>query len=451
MSILLVGLNHRTASVELREQLSLASYGIGKALNDLYSIALEQDNPLREIVILSTCNRLEVYAVGSAIEPGWDAIERFLTQLKGIPAEELRCRLYRMHGMDVIEQLMRVSCGLDSMIVGEHQILGQVADALDEAQSAGTIGPVLSHLFAQAIHAGKRARTETAIGRQMSSVSHAAAKLAQDELGSLEQAEVLIIGAGEVADLAARALKVRGAQNLTFTSRTYSHAAELAQTHQSQAAGWQQIEERLVSASLVITATGAPHTVLHAADIAPLLSVRDHRPLVIIDIAVPRDVDEAAGDLPSVRLFDIDDLQFALEDNLAQRQAAVPQVEAIVAEEQRSFLEWLHARVIAPVISDLREQTLAMVETELERAFNKMGDLSPEDREIVRQLGYRICNKLLHEPTVRLKAAAANGKGASYAETIRELFALGSRKSALEASTHESHIGLERQGAESGD
>jgi glutamyl-tRNA reductase len=181
------------------------------------------------------------------------------------------------------------------------------------------------------------------------------------------------------------------------------------------------------------------------------MPARQHRPLVIIDIAVPRDVEEAVGDLPSVKLFDIDDLQSALDDNLALRQAAVSQVEAIVAEEQRNFLEWLHTREVVPLISDLHEQTLTMVEAELERAFHKLGNLSPEDKEIVRQLGYRICNKLLHEPTVRLKEAAANGRGVSYAETIRELFALESCSSSLETSTSEGCVEPETQGAEGGD
>lgn len=451
MSILLVGLNHRTAPVELREQFSLTECGVSKALHDLRLAASEQGSFLSEIVIVSTCNRLEIYAVAPSIEPGWEAIEHFLAQLQRVAVESFHCHLYRMHGMDAIEQLMRVSCGLDSMILGEHQILGQVAGALDEAQAAGMVGPVLSHLFAQAIHAGKRARTETAISRQTTSISHAATKLAQSELGSLEEAEVLIVGAGEMADLAARALKMRGAEKLTFVSRTYSHTADLAQTHQGQAVLWQQLDEKLASASLVITATGAPHTVLHAAQIASLLPARQRRPLMIIDIAVPRDVEVAVGGLPLVKLYDIDDLQSALDDNLAQRQAAVSQVEAIVAEGQRDFLEWLHTREVVPLISDLHEQTLVMVEAELERAFHKLGNLSPEDKEIVRQLGYRICNKLLHEPTVRLKAAAANGKGVSYAETIRELFALGSRSSTLESSANGGCAEPEAQGADSGD
>lgn len=448
MSILLVGLNHRTAPVELREQFSLAGCGVSKALHDLRGAALEQGSSLDEIVIVSTCNRLEVYAVAPAIEPGWEAVEHFLAQLHEMPEESLRCHLYRMHGMDAIEQLMRVSCGLDSMILGEHQILGQVAGALDEALAAGMVGPVLSHLFTQAIHAGKRVRTETAISRQTTSISHAAARLAQNGLGTLEEADVLIVGAGEMADLAARALTMRGAQKLTFISRTYSHTADLAQAHQGQAAHWQQLDERLARASLVVSATGAPHTVLHAAQIAPLLTAREQRPLLIIDIAVPRDVEEAVGNLPSVKLFDIDDLQSALDDNLAQRLAAVSQVEAIVAEEQRNFLEWLHTREVVPLISDLHHQTLILVEAELERAFHKLGGLSPEDKEIVRQLGYRICNKLLHEPTVRLKAAAVNGRGVSYADTIRELFALESCNSTLEASPNSDCL---EPGAHSGD
>jgi glutamyl-tRNA reductase len=439
MSIFLVGLNHRTAPVALREQFSLAECGVGRALHNLRGAASEIGVFLNESVIISTCNRLEVYAAAPDVESGSNAIDHFLAQIQGRPVDSLRPHLYRMHGIDAIEQLMRVACGLDSMILGEHQVLGQVASALTEAQSARSVGPVLSRLFEQAVHAGKRARTETTLSRQTTSISHAAVKLAQNELGSLEEVEVLIIGAGEMADLAARALMMRGVQKLTFINRTYTHAADLADSNQGKVAGWNQLTEMLKSADVVVTATGAPHTVLHTAEIAPLLLTRTRPRLLIMDIAVPRDVEESVGDLPDVKLFDIDDLLAALDENLAQRQAQVPLVEAIIAEEQRSFVDWMHSREVVPLISDLHQQALTLVNSEMERALRKLDHLAPEDKEVVRQLGYRIASKLLHEPTVRLKAAAADGRGISYADAIRELFALEAHNATPDGLLNHSH------------
>jgi glutamyl-tRNA reductase len=232
---------------------------------------------------------------------------------------------------------------------------------------------------------------------------------------------------------------MRGVQKLTFINRTYPHAADLAERNQSKVAGWHQLAEMLESVDMVVTATGAPHTVLHTTEIAPLLPARTRPSLLIMDIAVPRDVEESVGDLPGVKLFDIDDLLAALDENLAQRQAQVPLVEAIIAEEQRSFVDWMHTREVVPLISDLHRQAVTLVDAELERALRKLGQLSREETEIVRQLGYRIASKLLHEPTVRLKAAAADGRGISYADAIRELFALEAHNATPDGLLNNSH------------
>jgi glutamyl-tRNA reductase len=362
----------------------------------------------------------------------------------------LQSHLYRLHGADAIRHLFRVACGLDSMVLGEHQILGQVAGAFGEAQSAGLAGAVLSHLFAQAIHAGKRARTETTISRHTSSISHAAARLAQDQLGALERLNVVIVGAGEMAELAARAIQIRGAQQITFINRTYARAEALAQSAGGQAMGWYQLADALQQADIVMTATGAPHTVLHVREVTPALPERDGRPLLILDIAVPRNVEAAVGDLPGVRLYDIDDLQGALDENLMQRQAAIPQVETIIEQEQIAFLAWLHSREVAPVISDLHRQAIALVEAEIERALSKLDHLSPQEQKVISQLGYRIANKILHEPTVRLKASAEDGSGTSYAHAIRELFALDQAGS-TQPETHSSLTDFSSQGAYAGD
>jgi glutamyl-tRNA reductase len=417
-SIILVGLSHHSAPVELRERFALAAGNLEDSLLDL------RNRLLSECAIVSTCNRLEVYALAKDREQGWQAIESYLIALCGLSREVLYPHLYRMSGADTIEHLMRVACGLESMMLGETQILRQVNEALAQAQAAGTAGGVLSHLFTNAIHTGKRAHTETAISDHTTSISHAAAKLIQHERGSLTDLNILILGAGEMAALAARAVQMRGAQQVTLISRTFEQAEAVAQSTGANAARWAYLADMLMQADVIISATGAPQPVLHRHNVESVLAIRSGRPLLVIDIAMPRDIDPVVGLLPDVRCFNIDDLQAILDENQVERQAAVPKVEIIIQEEQHSFLEWLHSRVVVPVISDLYRHALSIVDDEIERALNKLGNLTPQEQKVISQFGYRIANKLLHEPTVRLKAAATEGSGMSYAHLIREMFAL---------------------------
>jgi glutamyl-tRNA reductase len=352
-SVILVGVSHQTASIELREQLALEVPAITSALGRL------KTDLLPECVILSTCNRLEVYALAQDQVQGWAAVELFFAERGGQALDE---HLYRLSGTETIEHLLRVACGLESMILGESQILGQVGDALKEAQAAGAAGATLSHLFAHALHAGKRARTETAISHHPTSISHAAARAIQGERGHLADLNIVIIGAGEMAELAARAIQMRGAQHITVINRTYERAAELAKEIGGQAVRWEQLSDVLAKADVILSATGAPYPILSLPAVEALLPERTDRPLLVIDIAVPRDVDPAIGKLPDIRCFNIDDLQATLDGHQAQRQAAVPQVEAIIEEEQLAFLEWLHSREVVPVISELYHHALAVVE-----------------------------------------------------------------------------------------
>jgi glutamyl-tRNA reductase len=435
MTILLVGLNHRTAPLALREQLALSGCAMTMALDDLpvrgaldgapaRSGKSAEPPPLQEAVILSTCNRLEVYANPRSIGGGRAAVEAFLSRLQNIPLHTLKPHLYFVHGQDVVIHLMRVAAGLDSMILGEAQILGQVSDAFTVAKTANTTGPVLSHLFSQAVHAGKRARTETTISRHTTSVSHAAAGLITEKLGGLEEANVLVIGAGEMAEVALQALVDRGARRLTCMNRTFASVVELAGRFGGQARPWHEIPEGLAWADVVLSATGAPHTIIQADTVAEILPARVGRPLLFIDVAVPRDIDEAVGELPGVARYDIDDLQQVLDENMAQREAAIPQVEAIIAEEAASFAEWLSSRQVAPVIADLRRYAAGIAQAEVAGALNRLGGLSEQEQKVVERLARRIVNKLLHEPTVRLRAQAASGNGYAYAHVVRELFDL---------------------------
>lgn len=434
MPIILVGLNHRTAPVALREQLSLNDCSLQMALEDirlLHNLPANQNGQslpgarITQGAILSTCNRLEVYGLATG-EPkdGWQIIEDFLCALQGISPEKLRPHLYFMSGFDAINHIMRVAAGLDSMILGESQILGQVSQALIEAQAAGTSGAVLSQLFERAAHSGKRARTETAISRHSTSTSHAASRLIGEMTGGLKDAHVLIVGAGEMAEVAARALSDRGVGKLSFINRTYSRAEGLAQKMPGQALNWSELHQALVGVDAVITATGAPHLVIHQRDVQPAIDERIGKPLTIVDIAVPRDVEMSVGELPGVRLFDIDDLKSVVDDNIASRQAAIPQVEAIVREEVVRFQEWLRERGVVPVLVALRRKAKGIAQEEMKRNSEELGRLTPEGQESVSRMVNRIVNKLLHDPTIQLKAAAANGNGVEYADALRDLFAL---------------------------
>ncbi len=455
MSIVLVGLNHHTAPVELREKLSLIQHGQPITLEELQiqsqphyvdgaTLPAERTTPvgtaeLEESVMLGTCNRLEIYALAAGdAASGWATIEAFLECSCDITPEDLRPHLYFREGQAAIQHLMRVAAGLDSMILGEPQVLGQVAQAYNTAHEAGTTGPVLSHLFAQAVHAGKRARTETDISRYTTSASHAAVLLARDKVGDLSGAHILVVGAGEMAELALQALQMHGAQNVMCINRTYGRAESLAQQLGGHAFRWQQLDEALIWADLVITATGAPHTVIYAADVAQVLPRREGRPLVFVDVAVPRDVEEAVDDLIGIERYDIDDLELTLDANLAQRQAAVPQVQSIVAAEVANFMDWLHSRQVAPVIVDLRHKAEALADAEVEQTLSRLKGLTHHDQEVIIRMAHRIVNKVLHEPTVRLKAYAAGGNGYGYAHAMRELFALGQQDGWVCAGQQES-------------
>jgi glutamyl-tRNA reductase len=430
MQIVAVGLNHTTAPVSLREQLALNDCGLRMALSDLAACRRMPANGngqprLLESVILSTCNRLEVYAVvAGSSKAGWRRIEHFLADLQGLDLETLSRHLYYLDGQAAVDHLMRVAAGLDSMILGEAQILGQVSAAQSEAQTAGCVGPIMSHLFDHASHAGKRARTETEIGRHTTSISHAAAQLVCEQLGSLEGVQALIVGAGEMAQVAAQALRDRGLQQMSFINRTHSRAEALASHFGGRALNWYHLPSALAVADVVICSTGAPHIVIHENDVRPGLVERAGRPLLFVDIAVPRDVEDSVGHLPGVQRFDIDHLQLTVDANIAQRQAAIPEVEAIIAAEATRFESWLQGRQVLPVLVELRQHAQRIAVAELEKHQPQLDDLDPECQEKVTRLVHRIVSKLLHEPTVRLKASAAEGNGVEYAQALRELFDL---------------------------
>jgi len=425
VSIVLVGLNHRTAPVELREKLALAGCSLRMALEDLRDMSqVAGAQSVSEAIVLSTCNRLEVYASVHQPRDGMERLAQFLGGLQNVPAGEIMPHLYHHEGEAVVTHLMRVASGLDSMILGEPQILGQVTQAYEDARAAGSTGPILSHLFTQAIHVGKRARTETSIGRHTTSVAHVGAQKVMDELGPLNARRVLVVGAGEMASIAAEVLGRSGPAELAFINRTFNRAEAMAAEHNGRALAWHQLEEGLVWADAVISATGAPHIVIYKQDLSTILEFRAGRPLVIVDLSVPRDIEDIARDLPGVAYYDIDDLQSVLDAHLELRRAAIPEVEAVVDEGAAQFAEWLSGRQVTPVIRNLREWAEGVAAEELENTLNRIPDADERTRQMVGRLAHRLVNRLLHEPTTRLRMQAADGNGYGYAHAIRELFAL---------------------------
>jgi len=422
MHIHCLGLNHNTADVEIRERLAFTPHGLQAALARLGCGDDPQWGEIRECVILSTCNRVELYAV--ARRPIFNTLEAYLSEVQNTPVSEFSSWLYRLHGEEAIHHLLRVSAGLDSMVVGEPQILGQVTEAYAVARELGTTGKILSRLFLTAIHAGKRARTETAISHHPASIASVAVSLISKTVPDLQAARVMILGAGEMAELAVESLRKRGAKSVLVVNRTLPHAQELASRWTGQAAALETLPEYLPDMDIVISSTGAPHLVIRSSMVAEAMRRRPQRPLVFMDIAVPRDVDEEAKNIPGVHLHNIDTLSNHLESNLAQREAEVPKVQAILAEEQAAFEAYLATLDVIPIIVDMRTQADSIRQKEMQKAIRRMPDLTPEMELQIDALTKSIVNKILHSPTVRLRKGVNGFDSAEYASLARALFGL---------------------------
>lgn len=419
MTLLVIGLNHRTTPVELREKLYLRADKLYSVLKDLH----HHSDVIEETAILSTCNRLEVYVATHTIVEAEHTILSFMSQYYEISKDELRPFLYVHQAKAAIRHLMRVASGLDSMVLGEAQILGQVGDALECAATVSTSGTLLHRLFEASMHTGKRARTETAISQHTTSISHAAALLVRNRL-EVENPYILVIGAGEMAELAVQAIHDFKLTNIGIVNRTFAHAKGLAGQCNAQAYEWSRLWEQLGIADVVITATGAPHILLYEVDIQRVMMMRQNKPLMLVDIAVPRDIDAAVKDIEGVSLYDIDALQHIVDESLTAREACVPQVEAIIEDEIERYWQWFNERNVVPLIQDLRREVSSVIEAELHEALNKLPELSEQEQEVVKRMAHRIMNKVLHTPTLSLREQASNGNGENFAVVVRELFAL---------------------------
>ena len=414
MNLISLSLSHTTSPLTLRERFARPA----AAPDNL----LVRKPGLAEYALLSTCNRLEIYALLAQPDPA--PLLEILEQIGALDREVFGPYLLRYDGPQVVDHLARVAAGLESLVVGESQILGQVAQAAETARARGISGPVLEAAFRSAVRAGKRAHSETAIGRNPLSISSVAVRLAQDVLGDLSQARVLIIGAGEMAGLAIEALRERGVGPITIVNRTQAAARELANTWDARVLALAQLEQALGEADLVIASSGAPFIIVTPALLQRAATAGRAAPLVFIDIAVPRNVSPEVTRLPNVRYFDIDDLKNSQEAGRAGREAAIPLVETIIAGEVRAFQEWERQQQVAPLIAGLRARAETIRRAEIERSLQRWPGAGEAERRRLEALTEAIVNRLLHHATAQLKAGAGEEQAARYASMLQELFAL---------------------------
>ena len=418
-SLLALGVSHKTASVALRERLALPEGRATRFLADLTS-----HDAIHEGVAISTCNRTELYLVaGDPVEAETLALAE-LSRQADIRPTELLGRLYSLRGGEAVRHLFAVAGGLDSMIVGEAEVQGQVKRAYELALVEGATGPITNRLFRDALAAGKRIRTETAVGRSRVSVSSVAVELAEGVLGSLERRRVLVVGAGENGELTARALSDRGVQTVFVANRRYDRAIGLAQRFGGRALRFDDLPEELAHSDIVVSCTSSPHQIVGREELALVMEQRRGRPLLLIDIAVPRDIDPTVRDLTGITLFDMDDLQRKVARNVSGREAEVSKAGAIVEQDAERFGQWLASLDVVPTIAALRERADAIVEQLLRENAPRWESLSDSDRQRVEMLARAVVSRLLHEPTLRLKRPREGEAPYLYLQALRELFAL---------------------------
>lgn len=419
MDILLMGLNYKTAPVEIREKFTFTDDSTPRALH-----LLSQTKSIVECIILGTCNRTEIYVVCDQLHTGRFYTRNFLAEWFGVEKESFQDHLYVKENVEAIEHLFRVTCGLDSMVMGETQILGQVRDAFLLGQQHETTGTVFNTLFKQAITLAKRAHTETAIGQNAVSVSYAAVELGKKIFGAFSEKEVLVIGAGEMSELTAKHLHANGAKHVRVANRTLERAQLLAEKFQGDSCTIDQLPQALLSADIVISSTGATGFVVTKEQLKPIMKLRKNRPLFMIDIAVPRDLDPALHELDNVYLYDIDDLEGIVASNLAERSKEAERLEEMIGEEIVAFTNWYQTLGVVPLISALREKAFAIHGDAMRKIENKLPNLTERELHIIRKHTKGIINQLLHDPVVRLKELAAQKSGDEVLEIFSTIFAL---------------------------
>jgi len=419
LSVVVVGLNHRTVPLDLLERMTVPASRLPKALADLTS-----REHVTEAVVLSTCNRIEVYVFAEKFHGAYQDIRNFFAEASHVAPEEFSDHLTSLYDGDAARHLFSVASGLDSAVLGEHEILGQVRKSWETASTEGAVGPVLNPLFRHALEVGKRVRTETAISRNITSVSQAAVAMATERLGGLEGRQVLVVGAGEMGEGLARALHGGGVAGIRVANRTWDRAVEVAGRLGGEPVRLDDLPHHLAEVDMLLTSTGASAVILEHGDLASVVGERHGRELLVVDIAVPRDVDPAAGEIDGLTLLDMDDLREFAEVGIRERQREVTAVQVIVDAELDRYVDESTARSVAPLVASLRARGDLVRSGELQRLSARLGDLDDRQRDAVEALAAGIVGKLLHEPTVRMKDAAGTARGERLAEALRDLFDL---------------------------
>jgi glutamyl-tRNA reductase len=416
-----LGISHKTAPLELRERLALTEGRAAGVLSDLR--ASEQ---ISEAAAISTCNRTELYLVVSDAVEAENVALTALSRQAGIRPTELVESLYSHHGIEAAGHLYRVAAGLDSMIVGEAEIQGQVKRAYELALVEGATGAILNRLFRGALAAGKRARSETRIGEGGISVPSAAVELATRTLGELADRQVLLIGAGETAELTARALAARGVDAVFVANRRYDRAIGLAQRFGGSAVRFEDLPAQLERADIVVSSTNSPHHIVEREELELVASARGHRPLLLIDLAVPRDIDPACREVTGVVVRDVDDVQTIADRNASGREVESRRAELLVAAELARFESWLGSLEVLPTVASLRGRADEIVRRVLTENEGRFSDLSDKDRKRVESMARAVASRILHEPTLRLKRAAEDTDAYQQVAALRDLFGLDS-------------------------
>jgi len=419
LEILVIGLHHSTAPVEVRERITFPGDQEGAITRLIAAVPA-----VEEAMVLSTCNRAEVIVMTEQPESAAEDIIRTVGRIHDLDHEAFRNFLYVRQGIDAVHHVFRVTSSLDSMVVGEPQILGQVKEGYRRATNVNATGPILNRLMHRAFFTAKRVRTETGVGLSAVSVAYVAVELAKKILGDLKDKTVLLIGAGEMAELAARHLRTQAGKPIIVVNRTYENACALAGHLRGRAVPMEELDDGLVVADVVITSTGSCEPLIHASELKSVMRRRRFRPIFLIDIAIPRDVEPAANEIDGVYLYNIDDLQAVVQENVGERQQEAIRGEAIVEEEARKFVEWTRTLGSAPTIIALKKKLEAIRETELGRLNGKLSTLSPAQREAVEIITRSIINKIAHDPIAFLKKAGSRSRRNVYLDVAQRLFGL---------------------------
>ncbi len=419
MNLVIVGLNHNSAPVEIREKLSFPADTIAEPLKKLLG-----HYGLNEAVILSTCNRVEVLAITDDMEKGVWEVKRFLSDTHSIPLETLDEHLYDYCGEEAVKHLFRVAAGLDSMVMGEPQILGQVKDAYGHAVEHDAAGVIVNKLYHKVFQVSKRVRTETKIGESAVSISFAAVELAKKIFGELAGKSVMLIGAGEMAELAAKHLMSSGIGDIMVANRTYERAVDMVRSIGGKAIMFREFPHYLKSVDIVIASTGASNFIIKPDDVSDVMRERRYKPMFFIDISVPRNIDPRVNDIENAYVYDVDDLQGVVQSNLNERHKEAEQAEFIIDEEIETFYRWIKSLDVVPTIIALRQYCDAVRKAEVEKGTAFLGELSKKEAKALDAMTKAIVNKILHSPIVHLKKDASRIEGDRYVDTIRKLFDL---------------------------